>query len=54
MKADEYIFDNTLTKRPGVYKKVDNILYPILYFQKANGATNEDFEKIVKHLIRKK
>ena len=54
MKTEEYVFDKTLTKRPCIYKKVDNVLYPVLYFQKAKGATNEDYEKIVEHLIRKK
>lgn len=31
-RMEEYIFDKTLTKRPCVYKKVNNVLYPILYF----------------------
>ena len=54
MKTEEYVFDKTLTKRPCIYKRVGNTLYPVLYFQKAKGATNEDYEKIVEHLIRKK
>ena len=53
MKTEEYIFDKTLTIRPCIYKKVDNVLYPVLYFQKAKGATDEDYGKIVEHLIRK-
>ena len=54
MEKEEFIFDRTLTKRPCIYKKVGCALYPVLYFQKAKNATNEDYEKIINYLIPKK
>lgn len=50
----ELVVDRSITKRPCVYKKVGNTLYPIMYFQKAKNASNEDFEMVYNHLIGKK
>lgn len=49
----ELVLDRTLTKRPCIYKKVDNVLYPIMYLAKAEGATDEDFNKIIDFLLHK-
>lgn len=50
----EFIVDRSITKWPCVYKKVGNILYPIMYFHKAKNASNEDFEMVYNHFIGKK
>ena len=49
----ELVLDRTLTKRPCIYKKVDNALYPIMYLAKAEGASDEDFNKIIDFLLHK-
>lgn len=49
----KYILDKSVTKRPCIYKQVGNTLYPIMYLQKAKNVTNEEFDKLVKHLISK-
>lgn len=49
----EYILDKSITKRPCIYKQVGNTLYPIMYLAKAKNVTNEEFEKLIKHLITK-
>ena len=53
MKPDEYILDRTLTKRPCIYARIGNALYPILYFQKAKGAPDQEFERVLDILIPK-
>lgn len=50
----ELVVDRSITKRPGVYKKVENTLYPIMYFQIAKNASKEDFEMVYNHFIGKK
>ena len=49
----EYILDRTITKRPCIYKKEGNALYPVMYLEKAKGATDEDFEMIIKFITHK-
>lgn len=49
-----FILDRTLTKRPCIYKEVGNALVPVMYLQKAKGATDEDFEKIIDFIVNKK
>ena len=49
---EEFILDRTITKRPCIYKKVGNTLFPVMYLQKAKGASDEDFEKILEHIKR--
>ena len=51
---EQYILDRTITKSPCIYKEVDGALYPVMYLRKAQGATDEDFEKIVDYILRKK
>ena len=50
----EFVIDRTVTKRPCVYKKVGNTLYPIIYFHKAKNASNGDFEALYNYIIGKK
>jgi len=54
MKPEEYILDRTITKRPCIYARIGNALYPILYFQKAKGAPDEEFEKLLDILVPNK
>lgn len=49
----ELVVDRSITKRPCVYKKVGNALYPIMYFHKAKNASNEDFEMVYNYLIER-
>ena len=51
---EQYILDRTITKSPCIYKEVDGALYPVMYLRKAQGATDEDFEKIVDYILRKR
>ena len=51
---DKFVLDRTITKRFCIYKEVGNALYPVMYLQKAKGATDEDFEKIVDFIVNKK
>lgn len=51
---DKFVLDRTITKRPCIYKEVGNALYPVMYLQKAAGATDEDFEKIIDYILKKK
>lgn len=53
MAKFEYILDRTITKRPCIYKKVDCALLPIMYLEKAKGASDEDFERIIEHIKSK-
>lgn len=48
-----YILDRTITKRPCIYKQEGNALYPVMYLEKAKGATDEDFEKIINFITHK-
>jgi len=51
----ELVFDKTITKRPCIYKRMEpNILVPILYFQKGKHASDEDFEAVVRYLLKAK
>ena len=52
-KIEEFVFDKTLTKRPCIYARTGNVLHPILYFQKAKGASEEEFERVLRILIPK-
>ena len=52
MAKFEYILDRTLTKRPCIYRKIDLALYPVVYLEKAKGASDEDFERIINYIKR--
>lgn len=51
MEIEEFIFDRSITKRPCIYARVGCTLYPILYFQKAKNAPDEEFERVLKILM---
>lgn len=40
-----------VSKQPAIVKVENNTLYPIVYFQKAKGASKEDFDAVVNFLI---
>ena len=52
MAKFEYILDRTITKRPCIYRKIDLALYPVVYLEKAKGASDEDFERIINYIKR--
>lgn len=52
MAKFEYILDRTITKRPCIYKKEGIALYPVMYLEKAKGASDEDFERIINYIKR--
>ena len=51
MEIDEYILDRSLTKTPCIYARRGCVMRPILYLKKAKGATDEEFEELIKRLI---
>lgn len=49
----DLVFDKTISKRPCIYKRVEpNTIIPVLYFQKAKNASDEEFEAVVKYLLK--
>lgn len=40
-----------VTKQPTIVKKEGNTLYPIVYFKKPKGASQDDFDAAVNFLI---
>ncbi len=49
----ELIYCTSLTKRPGLYKRIGNAIHPVIYFQKAKNASDEEFNEIMEFLINK-
>jgi hypothetical protein len=45
-----YLSRTTLfgTKSPSLWRMVDNTSYPIVYFRKAKGATQDEYEQALK------
>lgn len=40
-----------VSKQPTIVKKEGNTIYPVVYFQKAKGASQRDFDAVVNFLI---
>ena len=40
-----------VSKQPAIVKVEGNTLYPVVYFQKAKGASQRDFDAVVNFLI---
>jgi len=38
---------------PVIFKKDDNILKPVLFLKKAKCASQEEFDKVVNHIINR-
>lgn len=47
MPTKEYVLDKSITKRPCIYEKTENMLRPIMYLQKAKSATQEEFDFVI-------
>jgi hypothetical protein len=48
MIQEQYVFDSSLSKRPCIYKRVGSAVYPVLYFQKAKYADDQEFMRVLK------
>lgn len=49
----ELVFNKTLSKRPCIYKRIGSAIHPVIYFQKAKNAPDEEFNEIMEFLINK-